>query len=312
VKIALFGLPLAAVLLARDGHEIAYAGLCMPAPGFRRLTRRISPGRTWLKPDLTAPATLARVKAAGPDLIVSWFCTTKLPPAILAIAPAFGVHPSLLPRHRGPDPYFWAIDSGDEVTGVTAHALEAEYDTGAILGRRRLRIDPGWSAWRLARALDRPGLGLLREVAGAYADAKPPSPVPQDEREATRAPIPSEGDLAIQWSWTAERIGRRVRAAGPWPGAWTEIGEHIVTLVRVRPTADFPRTLAPGEAAVRTDGIAVVRAGSGAVELLEGRTQEDAPIGSDRLAALVAETREMGSRFVVAQRRRLRFDPVER
>ena len=69
--------------------------------------------------------------------------------AVLEVAPlgAIGVHPSLLPRHRGPDPYFWAIESGDLETGVTAHRLEEEYDTGAILAQRRLAIDASWNSW---------------------------------------------------------------------------------------------------------------------------------------------------------------------
>lgn len=291
MRIAFFGLPIAAGLLAHDGHEIVYAAVSMPAPGLRRLTRRIAPGRVWLKPDVSAASTLAQIDAAAPELLVSWFWTKKLPPALLRMARGVGVHPSLLPRHRGPDPYFWALDCGDEVTGVTAHVLEPEYDAGAILGRREVRIASRWNAWDLARALDRPSLALLREVVRAYANATPPTPEPQDERRVTMAPTPTKSELAIRWAWTAERIHRRVRAAAPWPGAWTAIEEHIVTLVRVRPTTDFPATLAPGEAAVRRDGVAVVRAGSEAVELLEGRSEEEEPLGRDHFSALVVGAR---------------------
>lgn len=291
MRVAFFGLPIAALLLARDGHEIVFAAACMRAPGLRRLTRRLAPGRTWLKPDLAASGTLAKLRAAAPELIISWFWTTRLPPAVLAVCPGVGVHPSLLPRHRGPDPYFWTLDCGDTRTGVTAHVLETEYDTGAILGQREIPIDSGWNAWDLARALDRPSLGLLREIVKAYAKGAPPRPLRQDERGATLAPAPTRDELAIRWTWTAERIERRVRAAAPWPGAWTAIGEHIVTLVRVRPTTQFPAALAPGEAAVRKDGIAIVRTGSGAVELLEGRTAEDEPCGPSHFSALVVEAR---------------------
>jgi methionyl-tRNA formyltransferase len=293
LKVAFFGLPLAAVLLAEDGHEIVYAAACRRAPGFRRLALRIAPGRMSLRPDLTRAAAQATLRAAAPDLLVSWFWTAKLPPEILCIAPAVGVHPSLLPRHRGPDPYFWAIDCGDEVTGVTAHRLDAEYDTGAILGQRELPIQPSWNALRLARALDRPSLALLREVVRAFAGEKPLPETPQDERRATLAPEPTEDDLAIRWSWPAVRIERHVRAAAPWPGAWTEVGDRIVTLARVRPTDDFPRALATAEAAVRGDGVAVVRAGDGAIELLEGRSgdDDDIPLSWQDLAWLVETVR---------------------
>ncbi len=292
MRLAFFGLPIAAVLLARDGHEIAYAAACRPAPGWRRLRTRVAPGKTELTPDVNADGTFERARDARPDLVVSWFWTTKLPARILGLAPSVGVHPSLLPRHRGADPFFWTIDAGDDVAGVTAHALDVEYDTGPILAQRELRVGAGWNAWRLARALDRPSLSLLRDVVRAYADGRPPAPVAQDESLATRAPEPSDEDLAIRWAWTAERIERRVRAAAPWPGAWTEIGETIVVLTRVRRTGDFPRALAPGEAAVRDDGVAVVRARDGAVELLEGTDEEGRAALSRRdLADLVVASR---------------------
>src|SRR5262249_3710263 len=153
LRIAFFGLPLAALLLAQDGHEIVYAAVCRPqAIGVRRLKRTLG-ASVEMRPDVKSSVTFARVRDARPDLVVSWFWTTKIPARLVELAPlgGFGVHPSLLPRHRGPDPYFWAIDLGDEVTGVTAHRLAAEYDTGAILGSRTLPIDPAWNAWTLAK-----------------------------------------------------------------------------------------------------------------------------------------------------------------
>jgi len=291
VRVAFFGLPLAALLLGADGHDVVYAGICRRgALGTRRLRRLIGAARVEVTPDVDRPELTARVRAARPDLIVSWFWVTRLPRAVLDLAPrgAIGVHPSLLPRHRGPDPYFWAIDSGDAQTGVTAHVLEEQYDTGAVLGRRTLRIDPEWNAWRLAKKLDRPSLGLLREVVRAYAEGRPPKPVPQDETRATSAPEPSDDLLELRWREPADAIVRRVRAASPWPGAFTEIGGGLVALTRVKATRDYPRALEPGEAAVRKDGVAVVRAGQDAVELLEGRDDEDArPLDAAALAARI-------------------------
>jgi methionyl-tRNA formyltransferase len=62
---------------------------------------------------------VARIAAAEPELLVSWFWTKRVPARVRALAPlgAIGVHPSLLPRHRGPDPFFWAIDQGDRAGG---------------------------------------------------------------------------------------------------------------------------------------------------------------------------------------------------
>ncbi len=311
MRIAFFGLPVGALLLAGDGHEVAWAGICRSgALGTRRLVRLLGDKRVRVVPDASSDAILAEVRDARPDLVVSWFWTKKIPPSILRLAPSFGVHPSLLPRHRGPDPYFWAIDAGDATTGVSAHVLDDEYDTGAILGQRSLRIDPTWDAWRLARALDRPSLELLRDLARSFAEGRALRARAQDERMATPAPEPADADLALQWSWPAERIERRVRAAAPWPGAWTEIGDRIVTLVRVRVTRDFPRALGPGEASIRADGMAVVRASDDAVELVEGRGEIeghgeiDVPLSSRALARLVDAARTLS----VARSLRLGFD----
>lgn len=289
MRIAFVGLPLAALLLEEDGHEIVWAGICRPdAIGLRRLRRRLG-DRVTIVPDLARAAP--KVRALAPDLLVSWFWTKKIPRSLLGAAKhgGFGVHPSLLPRHRGPDPTFWAIDSGDEETGVTAHVLEDEYDTGAILGQQRLRIDPCWSAWTLAKRLDRPSLSLLRQIARAFAAGEPPTPRPQDEAQATEAPAPDDELLELRWTEPADAIVRRVRAASPWPGAFTELAGATLTLTRVRTTRDVPRALAPGEAFVRNDGLAVVRAGDIGVELLAGRTDDDDDVGLDAsdLAALV-------------------------
>jgi methionyl-tRNA formyltransferase len=284
-------------LLHRDGHDVAYAGLSRETPGTRRVKRVLA--QVEVKPDVNARATIERVRALSPDLVVSWFWTTRLPMEIVSHAPlgAFGVHPSLLPRHRGPDPYFWAIDSGDEVTGVTAHRIAAEYDTGEILAQRELAIDPGWSAWTLARALDRPSLALLRDVARAFSKGEPPPAVTQDESRATLAPSPADEELEIDWTWPSARIARRIRAASPFPGAWSFFGEEAVTITcaSIAGPSEFPRALAAGEA--WSDGkTAVVRTGDGAVTLLEGRmdsADEEEPYALDAedLADMVRELR---------------------
>jgi methionyl-tRNA formyltransferase len=298
LRIAFLGLPLAALLLGDDGHDVVWAGICRPrAAGARRLARRLGSANVAVVPDLARAADV--VRAREPDLVVSWFWTRKVPRAFRAAARlgAVGVHPSLLPRHRGPDPYFWAIDAGDTVTGVSAHVLEDEYDTGAILGQERLAIDPSWNAWTLAKRLDRPSLGLLRRTVGAYARGEVLPRTAQDEALASAAPQPSDDELELRWSWPAARIDRRVRAASPWPGAFTEIGPAVVTLTRVRPTDDFPRALEPGEAYVRRDGVAVVRAADRAVELLRGRLDGDAEereLDARELGALAALAAQAG------------------
>ncbi|MFO0586938.1 MAG: methionyl-tRNA formyltransferase [Polyangiaceae bacterium] len=269
LRVAFFGLPLAALLLDRDGHDVVLASICRSdAVGLRRAKKRFA-GRFLLKPDATRPAFVERVRSLEPDLIVSWFWTKRLPMDVIRAARhgGIGAHPSLLPRHRGPDPTYWAIASGDTETGVSVHRLEADYDTGDVLMVERLPIDPAWNAWQLARALDRPSLRALRRTVAAFASGAPPAPIPQDESKATQAPAPDDDACAIRWSEPTNRILLHIRALAPSPGAWTEIAGALVSILEARASRSYPEVLVPGES-VTIEDRAVVRTGDGAIDLL--------------------------------------------
>jgi len=272
LKVGYFGLPLGAHLLLRDGHELDPCVLSpLSAPGRRRVARQITPGS--FLDALGAPREALRKKIeqalarAQPALIVSWFWTRLLPAAWLNVAPygGVGVHPSLLPRHRGPNPYFWSIDSGDREAGVTLHTLAPEYDTGTILLQRAIPVGER-NSWQLARALDRPSLALLREGVGRFARSHPPTPTAQDEQAATWAPEPTGRELKVDWAWPTERILRRIRAISPVPGLAVEVGELRFFVTRAIPAADFVHALEPGEAAVMGwPGTLAIRTGDGAI-----------------------------------------------
>ena len=287
LRVAFFGLPLAALLLARDGHDIVLCALSRTdTPGLRR-ARRLFGDRLLERPDVRDPALRARMEALAPDLLVSWFWTTRLPMELVETARLGGinVHPSLLPRHRGPDPTTWAIALGDAETGVTAHRIAAEYDTGDLLDQERLPIDPRWNAWQLARALDRPSLRVLRRTVRRLAAGEEIPAIPQDHALATEAPFLDDEACAIGWTWPTDRVLRHIRALAPAPGAWTEIEGAAVVVLRAAPAPEPPAALEPGEAVVLGD-LAVVRTGDGAVALLEGEIDGE-PAPADALAALV-------------------------
>jgi len=241
------------------------------APGRRRITRQIAPESLLDAlgvPRETLNAQIEQALArAQPDLLVSWFWTRLLPKSWLTAAAhgAIGVHPSLLPRHRGPNPYFWSIDSGDRDAGVTLHTLAPEYDTGAILLQRAIPLADR-NSWQLARALDRPSLALLREGVGRFARSDPPAPSAQDEQAASWAPEPTGRELSVDWTWPTARILRRIRAISPVPGLAVEVNELRFFVTRAKPATDFVRALEPGEAGViGQPGTLVIRTGDGAI-----------------------------------------------
>ncbi len=271
------GLPLGALHLLRSGVPLAGVMLGHPdAPGARRLRRCLPRGTLLLgRPSLDDATVLHALRSLAPDAILSFFWPRRIPESVLALAPrgAFGTHPSLLPRWRGPDPYFWALREGDLQTGVSLHRLARDYDTGSVIVRRELAIAPEHNAWTLARALDRPALALLVDCARRLSAGEALEGEAQDEALATHAPEPDDEDYSIDWAEDAEDIVRLVRASAPVPGAIADIEDETFEIVRacVDPS-EPPRSLEPAEACIR-DGFVVVKAGRGAVRILEARDE---------------------------------------
>jgi methionyl-tRNA formyltransferase len=277
LRIGFFGLPLAAVLLLRDGHDLRFATLSpVQAPGRRRLLARLPHSRVidLLVDDSGFERHLDSLFDAHPiDLIVSWFYTRRIAERWLSRPQlgAIGVHPSLLPRHRGPNPYFWAIDSGDSETGVTVHHLEPEYDTGAIIAQRRLPVGDR-DAWQLARALDRPSLAALREVVGDFAARRFREATTQRNEDVTLAPEPSGEQLRVDWRWPTERVLRRLRALSPIPGLALELRGLCFFVTQAAVAASFPDALLPGEAFIGER--LVLRTGDGALRVERAQLAE--------------------------------------
>lgn len=283
LRVAYFGLPLGACLLHADGHELRLAVLPpVEGPGQRRLSRLLGSERIVRASELGERLD-ERVEEAlvrdAPDLIVSWFWTRRISARVLATARlgGIGAHPSLLPRHRGPDPYFWAIDSGDSETGVTVHRLTERYDEGDILDARALAIGDR-DSWQLARALDRPSLELLRARVHAFARGEAPHGAPQDEALATLAPLPSGDELRVDFRWPSERALRRIRALSPVPGLALDVEGLELTILRARVAGSFPLALEPGEAAVFGEPpTLVLRTGDGAIAVERASFELETP-----------------------------------
>jgi methionyl-tRNA formyltransferase len=288
-----FGLPLGALALAHAGFVPTLIVLGhTDTPGARRVRRQLGKRALILaRPELSDPDVVATLASARPDAILSWFYPKQLPACVLRQAPrgAFGAHPSLLPRWRGPDPTFWAIYSGDRETGVSLHRLEAEYDTGAVIDSERLTIGERDTAWRLAKRLDRPGLALMVRCARALAAGAELVGVAQDDTLATGAPLPDEQLLSIDWTRPADEIVRLVRAAAPYPGASAELGDELVEILEATPYARaLPRALEPCDAVWTPEGL-VVRAGDRGVLVHGVRDADGATRRGEDLEQLFSE-----------------------
>lgn len=277
-KVVYLGLPLGALTLLHDGLDVRVACISrVTSPGMWRLRKRMVDrgGLLLARPDLGSESVRELIESVKPDLMVSWFWTRKIPNEVIRLSPrAFGVHPSILPRHRGPDPYFWSLARRDADTGVTAHVLTPRYDDGAILAQRRVKMPARGNSWQLAKLLDRPSLALMREVSGRYARGEKITPIPQDDERSSDAPAPTDEDCELLWEWTVDEVIARVRAAAPDPGAFTGYGDETVVILDAKRAESAPKAIEPGEIVRSREGV-IIRAADGAIVVLEAKLEGD-------------------------------------
>jgi len=161
--------------------------------------------------------------------------------------PAHGninLHASLLPKYRGAAPIQWAIAEGETVTGVTSMRIDAGLDTGDILLQRDLPIAPDDTALTLSPRLASMGAEMMVETLNGL-QAGTIVPRPQDNVQASLAPILKKEDGMVDFSRSAHEIYNRIRGFQPWPGAYTKFrGKNLQILSAhttgaIAPVAEF-------------------------------------------------------------------------
>jgi methionyl-tRNA formyltransferase len=163
----------------------------------------------WEVGDLRARATRETLAGYAPDALCVACFARKLPASLLTLPRlgALNVHPSLLPDNRGPDPLFWTFWRGDEAAGVTIHLMDERLDAGPILSQQGEPIPDGMTEAALEGRLASLGGELLDRSLDALADGSA-HPQPQDERQATSFPWPTEDDYLVTSAWSARRAYR--------------------------------------------------------------------------------------------------------
>ena len=171
------------------------------------------------------------LKRMAPDAVVI-IAYGQIIPARLLTIPGLGwinVHGSLLPRYRGAAPIHWAIANGDTVTGLTTMQIDPGMDTGPTLLRREVAIGPDETSPELYARMSAIGADLIAETLLRFERGEI-SPLPQEEKDATYAPILEKENGRIDWSRPAQQIYNRMRGFTPWPGAFTTFREQTCHL----------------------------------------------------------------------------------
>ena len=283
MKIVFMGTPDFAVpslnALAEAGYELAGVFTQPDKPKNRGMKLQQSPVKqTALALGLPVyqPAKMRDGEALGilqelkPDLIAVAAYGKILPTDILNL-PRLGcvnVHSSLLPRYRGAAPINWAILNGEDETGVTIMKMAEGMDTGDILAQAKTPIDINENAAQLFGRLAEIGAPLLVETVRAI-EAGTVRPVPQDNDQATHAPMLSREQSPMDWSKSARQLHDQARGLFPWPAATAVLDGIRCKILRTAQSVETTNK-APGTV-LQADkkGLRVACGDGGVLDILE-------------------------------------------
>jgi methionyl-tRNA formyltransferase len=233
--------------------------------------------------DVNSDETLAAVAALDPELIfvVGWSQLVRDPFIALAREGVFGMHPTLLPRHRGRAPIPWAILAGLARTGVTLFEIvDATPDSGSIVGQVVVDIAPDETATTLFARIADAHVELTRALVPQLMARSAPR-IPQDPTRASSWHRRVPTDAIIDWETRAAYLYDWVRAqTRPYPGAFTFLGDERVIVWSARPV-ELVEPAPPGTIVeIRAEG-PVVACGEGGLVLEEIQTNaDDLPVGT--------------------------------
>jgi len=194
-----------------------------------------------------------------PDLIVTCAYGQIIPKEILD-CPKYGcinIHASLLPKYRGGAPMQRAIMNGDTKTGITIMYMDEHMDTGNIISMREVSILDSDNLENVHDKLSECGKELLLETIPNIIKGTNDS-IPQNDAEATYAPIISREDEKLDFNKTAREIYNHIRALSPFPGAYATLDGKIIKIYNAYIKKEFYTEKQNGEIGkVYKDGFGV-------------------------------------------------------
>lgn len=231
--------------------------------------------------DVNAPETVEAVGALAPEFIfvVGWSQLVRDPFLETAGLAVYGMHPTLLPRHRGRAPIPWTILSGLAKTGVTLFEItDATVDSGPIVGRIEVAIAPDETAATLYERLALAHVELLRASVPLILSGSAPR-IEQNAHQASSWPKRTPPDGIIDWETRAPYLYDWVRAqTRPYPGAFTWLDGTKVVIWRATPVR-LEATVPAGTVVERRAEGLVVACGEGGLLLEEIETSRPLEVG---------------------------------
>ncbi len=232
-----------------------------------------------------SPEIVEAMRNLNPDVLVMVAFGQILKKVVLEMAPhgVINLHGSVLPKLRGAAPINWAIINGETKSGITTMKTDAGVDTGAMLLKKEVDIDENMTAEDLGHVLSEVGAPLILETLRAIRD-NTITPEPQDDSQATYAPILSRETGTVDWEKPARNIHDLVRGLQPWPGAFAIFRDAHLKLHKTRLVADTDlesigfQSLAPGTIVLKGQRLFIACGAQGKerLELLEVQPENKA------------------------------------
>lgn len=161
-------------------------------------------------------------------LVGSWGEKLKKSIINLPKLATINVHPSLLPKYRGPNPYLQSIKHLEKESGVTFHLMDENYDTGPILLQKKIEIictDTGKELRDKIATAAREG---VRELI-TNLDTEIIIPIAQDEKHSSYFPQITEKEVMLDFTKSAKEVSAHIRAFHPWFKCYFAYGKHFFT-----------------------------------------------------------------------------------
>lgn len=211
-----------------------------------------------------------KLRELAPDLLIVVAYGLILPQEVLNI-PVHGcwnIHASLLPRWRGAAPIQRAIEAGDHESGVCIMQIDTGLDTGPVMHVTRVPVATRETGGSLHDKLSQVGSEAIVRCVRALAGGHPFEALPQSADGAVYARKLEKGEARIDWSQSARKLDRKIRAFDPWPVAWCMVGSERTRVWAAEAMDSGPDAFPGTVLKTARDGIEVAT-GSGVLRLLE-------------------------------------------
>ena len=275
--------------LVEAGHEVAAVVTQPDRPRGRGKELQMTPvkvqalayGIPVYQPEkVKDPAFVEILRNLQPEVIVVIAFGQILSRDILDLPPygCINIHASLLPKYRGAAPIQWAVIDGEKETGVTTMMMDVGLDTGDMLEKTIIPLDPKETGGSLFDKLSQAGgpliLSTLEKLKAGTAVR-----TPQTDEDSTYAKMLTKSLGQIDWSMEAAAIERLIRGLDPWPSAYTFVHGKTVKIWDADVLKESSDGAAPGQI-IRTDPHSlIVAAGEALLSIrelqLEGKKRMD-------------------------------------